>query len=759
MKINILFAAAFAFSLGLSAQQGDGGLPKSFKDKLSFTSVDKVVFQEPNIEALKAEDANKDPLKNSPWRFGYNNVTALNMQNSGTWFDLPNGGKIWLLTIKCNNALTVNLTLDKVEIPAGNEMYIYNSKKDFILGKFTAYHLYEGELGAELIPGNTAIVEYYIPASNINLNASLNINTVTHGYRTADEFQEKAFGSSGSCNMNVNCPDGLPYTNERNAALMLVSGSNGFCSGSLINNTQNDGKPYVLTANHCYSSPASWIFRFNWQSATCANPGSSPSTTQSLSGGVLRARRTPSDFCLVEITGGLVSGTVPLAYNPYFPGWDNTGVNPTSTVCVHHPAGDIKKISFDDAGAFPVQAMGSTEANSSWEVEWDRNTTTEGGSSGSPLFDQTGRIIGQLWGGGASCSNLSSPDYYGRVFNSWEPAGSNSTNQLKFWLDPNTTGAGFIDGYDPSGAIPVANDASLTNPENVTGTVCDNQVSPTIKITNLGSATLTSATITYGYNGLFNQTYNFTGSLAQYQSQVIPLNTAVPANGANVFNALVSNPNGVTDENVSNNNATSNFNFNPNGVQVDLNLTIDCYGTETSWELRDDVTNALIQTGGPYSDNAAGLNVVNFCLVDNKCYKFIINDSYGDGMTSNSCASGSYTINDTSGAVLAELLMANANFGSQLIKTFCVNYDVSGIKETTTELITVYPNPAKDVLFFNSDSQILEIEIYSISGQLIIAQQPNLNNGKIDISKLNIGSYVVKLQSENGVQIKKIVVE
>jgi hypothetical protein len=78
----------------------------------------------------------------------------------------------------------------------------------------------------------------------------------------------------------------------------LVSGSNGFCSGALINNTLNDGKPYVLTANHCYSDPTNWIFRFNWQSADCNNPAASP-TFQSLSGAVLRSRRTPSDFCLV----------------------------------------------------------------------------------------------------------------------------------------------------------------------------------------------------------------------------------------------------------------------------------------------------------------------------------------------------------------------------------------------------------------------------------------------------------------------------
>ena len=157
--------------------------------------------------------------------------------------------------------------------------------------------------------------------------------------------------------MNVACPDGIPWENQIRSALMLVSGSSGFCSGAMINNTQNDGTPYVLTANHCYSNPASWIFRFNWQSATCANPGSSPSFV-SLSGAVLRSRRVPSDFALVEITGGLINGTVPDTYNTYFPGWDNSDDIPTSALCVHHPSGDIKKLAFDNNALSSSNGMG-----------------------------------------------------------------------------------------------------------------------------------------------------------------------------------------------------------------------------------------------------------------------------------------------------------------------------------------------------------------------------------------------------------------
>ncbi len=249
MKKQLLIISAILLGSISFAQQGDGGLPKGEKVSAGFKNLTAVTFAQPDIEALRAEDAVTDNTGTAPWRFGFNNYTNLDINNSGSWYDLPNGDRVWLLKVKCQEALTVNLTFDKTVIPEGNELYVYNEDKSFILGKFSAYHLYEGELGTELVPGNTAIIEYYVPAFNKENVGHVNLYRVTHGYRTAEEFQEKAFGSSGSCNMNVNCTDGAAWVNQRNSAVMLVSGGSGFCSGALINNTLNDGKPYVLTAN------------------------------------------------------------------------------------------------------------------------------------------------------------------------------------------------------------------------------------------------------------------------------------------------------------------------------------------------------------------------------------------------------------------------------------------------------------------------------------------------------------------------------
>lgn len=458
-----IFLAGFGFS-----QQGDGGYVSTNMD---LNNIPNITLPSPNVAELREEDERNALNKVGPWRFGFNNEVNYSLSNAGEWNMLPNGDYVWHLKVECEGALTVNLTFENTEIPEGNELFVYNEDESFVLGSFTQKHIYKGSLGTELIPGSVAIIEYRVPSENVNEDNRLTLSRITHGYRTAKEFTEKTFGSSGNCNMNVACPDGANYQEIIRSAVMLVSGSNGFCSGAMINNTANDQTPYVLTANHCYgSNVANWIFRFNWQSDNCSDPNSSPSFV-SLSGATLRARDSESDFCLVEITGGLENGAVPLSYGTYLAGWNNQDVAPTSTIGVHHPSGDIKKISFDDDPAVSANGMSSPIDDTQWEVQWDRNTTTEGGSSGSPLFDQDGRIIGQLWGGGASCFNLSSPDFYGKLSYSWDPPASNNAKELKHWLDPTNSGATSLDGFDPFASIAENQTVDFTiypNPSNGT---------------------------------------------------------------------------------------------------------------------------------------------------------------------------------------------------------------------------------------------------------------------------------------------------
>ena len=757
---TFIYLSSFAQTI-----QGAGGVPKTYKEILNTKDIDTWVFDKPNISALQAEDAINDPKGDAPWRFGYNNYTELNLNNSGSWVETVNGSMIWRVVVSCEEALTVNLTFSETEIPEGNELYVYNPEKDFILGSFNQNHIYKGELGTELVPGNTVVVEYFIPQGNPI--GSINISTVTHGYRTANEFTEKAFGSSGSCNMNANCPDGATWVNERNSVVMLVSGSSGFCTGALINNTANDGTPYVLTANHCYSNPASWIFRFNWQAENCNNPGSSPSFV-SLSGATLRSRRTPTDFCLVEITGGLTNGTVPASYSPFFAGWDNTGNTPSTTVCIHHPAGDIKKISFDDDAASVSQSMGSTEANSTWTVRWDRNTTTEGGSSGSPLFDQNHRIIGQLWGGAASCNNLNAPDYYGRVSKSWEPPGSNTTNQLKHWLDPNGLGAGFVDGYDPSGASAAQFDAGVSNASLNETAVCGSEFIPSFSLSNPGSETLNSATINYSIDGGSNQIFNWTGSLAQYQSEIVTLPSVTLGTGNHTFSVEVNNPNNQSDENANNNVANESISiaaYPETAVYVTVSLLTDDYAEETYMEITNSSGSVIWSEGnenvsGNYDTGNADPDADPTNAFENntayewdvplssiECYTFTIYDYYGDGIDSEQWGgtNGDLELLDNFGAVIYAL--ADPNFEGE--ESSVVKNATVGIDATQNVFLSVYPNPATNYVVLQTGNRDSFYEITSVSGKTICEGQIENIETTIPTEGWASGAYLVKISGMN----------
>ena len=111
-----LFICFLSFSTFIFSQQGDGGIPNSKKHFSNFKNIDHKLFEQPNIDQLKSEDQITDNTGSAPWRFGYNNSTNLNILNSGTWFDLPNGDRLWLLKITCQNALTINLTFSNTEI-------------------------------------------------------------------------------------------------------------------------------------------------------------------------------------------------------------------------------------------------------------------------------------------------------------------------------------------------------------------------------------------------------------------------------------------------------------------------------------------------------------------------------------------------------------------------------------------------------------------------------------------------------------------
>ena len=436
-----LLAGAVLVLLGATAsfaQVSAGGRPPSFGLPLTGT-VPTIQMSPVDVSALLAEDAQAG--KDVPFRFGANLDVAYNLTNSGLWTSLQDGARLWRLRIASAGAYSLNLLYDHFFMPAGGQLFLYNDDHSQVIGAFTDFNNFEtGRFATQPVAGDALTLEYYEPAAVIG-QGQISIYQVIHAYRNL--FGQRAvddYGQSGSCNNNVNCPIGYNWQTDKRGVAMIISGGSRLCSGSLINNVNQDQTPYFLTANHCLDgNQSNWVFMFNYEAPTCTNQDGP--TNQTMANATLRAHNSSSDFALLQL-----SSSVPLSYAPTFNGWNNVNAAADSTCVIHHPSADIKKISFDRNP--PVSSTWSgTPANSHWRILNYESGTTEPGSSGSPLFDQNHRIVGQLHGGTASCSD-NIDDYYGKFSMSWNYGGSSST-ELRDWLDPQNTGATTMNSYSP----------------------------------------------------------------------------------------------------------------------------------------------------------------------------------------------------------------------------------------------------------------------------------------------------------------------
>ncbi|TSJ46395.1 T9SS type A sorting domain-containing protein [Fluviicola chungangensis] len=757
MNKKLLSVALLCISFSGISQVQQIGTPLSWKDKVGMPKEGiQMVSVDNEIEATN-EMIRRGSTLEKEMRFGKELPVNIDFMSTAEIKVLPNGTVVRQLKINSAGALSINLIFDQFQLSKNARLYLSDGEKKEFIGAHTSLNNNENHmLGTELIHDDVVIIELQEPAEEAG-TSQLHLGTVVHGYFDL-ESEVKALGSSGNCEYDVNCPIGAGWENQRNSVAMMVNGG-GFCTGSLINNTSGTIIPYFLSANHCGTSPGSWVFRFKWErtpaTAICAtanNTSNNGPTTMNINGGVLKANYSPSDFTLTELN----SAPDP-AWGVYYNGFNATDIPATSAVGIHHPAGDIKKISFENTPLISTTFNGGLP-DSHWGVtSWD-NGVTEGGSSGSPLFDQNHRTVGQLHGGASVCGGSNLSDEYGKLYTSWLGGGTNAS-QLKFWLDPSNTGSLTIDGVDPAGPG-VALDAALSTISGASGTICSASVSPSFTLINNGSTALTSATVHYGYDGDFSQTYAWTGSLNQYQSQVIALPSATLAGGAHVFNTYVSGPNTGTDENNNNDTIESNFTIIVNPTIVDLSLTTDRWGSEITWALTNTAENVTFYTGGPYADLASGTGATynaSFCLADG-CYHFIITDDFGDGMSGN--PAGHYELISGSDT-LAELTTADAGFGNSHTSIICVG--TSGLKEVhdLQESWSLYPNPATDLVEFglSNDNSLKEITLITAQGAIVKQMSTYGTSSNMSISDLSSGVYFVQMKNALGTSTKQLIIK
>ncbi|MDR0829470.1 MAG: serine protease [Prevotellaceae bacterium] len=431
-----------------------------------------------NMNVIEQEDIS-DAENGLPPRFGFPHFVSYNLNNSGQWTTLENGDKIWQLEISCPNALSINLLYDQFWLPEGAKLFIHNADKTKSIGAFTSFNN-QGDknnphdFATGLVYGNKCILEYYVPNS-ITEQGIISIQYVIQGYRYINVSEAtEVFNGSGNCQVNVNCVEGQNWQNEKNAVALILVNGNRYCTGSLINTTANDNRPLFLTADHCLGGWAQsvkgdainhpnlsyWSFYWNYESPNCNNPTTEPSLLSTI-GATVVANNGNSDFALLRLTEDpkLQSGIT-----PYYLGWDRSGNAGTGGVGIHHPSGDVKKIATHNITP-PINSNCMNFTNNEgiyvpngnfWRINWiatvNGHSVTEGGSSGSPLFNNSHRVIGQLYGAGyCSNTNCSNPSAdianYGKFSVSWTGNGAtDNRRKLQPWLDPRGTNPQTLDG-------------------------------------------------------------------------------------------------------------------------------------------------------------------------------------------------------------------------------------------------------------------------------------------------------------------------
>ncbi len=454
---NFLFtivALLLIFQISVTGQIQKPGTPPSFKNPTlkSNVVVPQVKLKKMNIEKLLQEDK----AFPTPLRYAIHEDVNINLKKNSHVTNLTSGN-IYRYQIISENAKSINLLFKSFNIPAGAELYIYNSEKDIIYGAFTSQNNKSyGQLAVADFPSDHCTVEYYEP-HDAAFKGKVVIGSIGKAYRDIIAILNESNNLQLTSDVDVNCPVGDDYQLEKHSICRMTfkeGTSNFLCTGALINNTEFNGIPYYLTANHCISSDTvaqTMVAYFNYEREQCGE-NTITALNKTISGASLRATRKASDFTLLELTK-----TPDASYQPYYAGWSINDEAPSNSYSIHHPSGQVKEIAIelDSARSYPIQIMWPEDEvsppDSHWEVKFDVGST-QGGSSGSPLFNQNNKIMGQLHGGSNGV------DYYGKLSASWDDLFT--TRALKFWLDPDETGVTELEGFAPNGVIPDAHFSS-----------------------------------------------------------------------------------------------------------------------------------------------------------------------------------------------------------------------------------------------------------------------------------------------------------
>ena len=418
-------------------------------------------------------------------------------------------GKVWTLRLSIPNALNIGLSFSQFNLSATAQMYIFNEARTvldsaIIKSKFT----YFTSIGIAPFKSNSIIIYIVEPGNSGTLQSSISIQNLEAGFQQIDDVGDinGTFSPATiNCDPMILCQ--LAKINSARCVARFIS--NGYQgTGTLINDENNDGRAYFLTAFHVVDAnnnkviDASEIaalthatFQFQFWRTTCN--GTINNNGLDFTGALLRTSSQNSDVILLELLNppGIGDGV-------NYSGWNRTTSSPSNTnsYIIHHPQGEDMRIT-------NTKNVRSWLYNSSYWTAHYSSGTTAPGSSGSALMNENDQIVGQLRSGWSSCNYTSFGDRYGKFSTSWGGA------TLQTWLSPNqalqNTSSLILTPFVIQGndVLNCPGQTSYSVP-NLLGATFNWQVSPAIQFTGQGTSTIMITNPSGSYSGTITATIN-----------------------------------------------------------------------------------------------------------------------------------------------------------------------------------------------------------------------------------------------------------
>lgn len=731
----LLLLMGFLFTRSVMSQISYGGVPHFPATSTLRSSTQPEYIRMPSFDTdslLREDQINERNMRGS-YRFAHKFHTEIEKRSDGRLTLLPDGTRVWTIGIASEGAYSINLLLKDVSIPEGGELFVYNEDHTHVIGRFDSRNISaSGLLPLRPVAGDKIIIEYSEPPT-APFEGNFVVAEVNHDYRDFLRRSPDTDKSSYSCMQDALCSD-IDRNLIRATVLLMINGTQS-CTGTLINNSENDGTPYLLTAVHCLNSSASFpktmdyyidvagtiITFFNYDRYICGSDMKGVEE-MSIASTYPRAVVEKKDLALLELPEA-----PPVHYNVYYAGWslDQTGAAyPYRNL--HHPSAAVKKY-----GLFNGQLQVSNYApspsyfdrNSHWQVGGWTAGSTYSGSSGSPLFDRDGLIVGGLTGGNSACKDTGPngySDYFFNLFKGWEGA---SLGAPKSFLDRSQEGLLRLEGFDPHAKRPLARLGNIDFSSNA----------------NLETSTFTGQESGFVFGNSSRKTFEFAEqfyaeekSLLHGAYLIVPTMFHGNAKGINVsVYSGQSKPETLLTSKIMNpqylNNSSSTEAFLSNK------------------EMHRVPTENFIVFDQPV--DVKGNFFISYRVVESDSYSFCVYNTVNTGNYNTA-----WVLDNDEEWVTATNYPSFGKPASLTIQALLQPSDTSGIvlPESKHGIADLRYDPASGTLYFLSDITVPGIlMIYAVTGQLI--EQIPLVSGRLiyPVKKMATGSMaIVKIQSE-----------